>query len=453
MCEKVCEKMGGEWSGRFVMAWSRERGGEIAVAIRESQTLTEAAAEEERRILRGQFSSPRSAKEWEGAKALADGFLKVRQRRLRGQAAAALDGALSVLEVWMDKCRTLAFGPAILAVICSLLVDIAVASSQPTSTSNLNSTSNSSLISPDIRAEDGGEEGGEGGEENEALQRVLNGLRQHVGRFRGEGDLPFLNAQIFITVCATSIQIFLLLRNLAMAAQFLRGMPAFDEKLPPGLTRGVATKYKYYYGLLLLQREQIHEANEAFTFAYSVCPRGTAGRQGQTKTESVFDEFVDMERKIVAALFTARLRLSLAPASVDLLTRHQLHPYLEILAAVAGGRVQAVEDVLAKWSETFYADGTYLALEKTVLIAQVVLIKKTHQWTVRNHYTAAEAASSAHILPLPLLTTVMRFSLDPAMDEEEVMCILANLIRHSLLRGYVAWTQKVLVLSKINPYP
>lgn len=39
------------------------------------------------------------------------------------------------------------------------------------------------------------------------------------------------------------------------------------------------------------------------------------------------------------------------------------------------------------------------------------------------------------------------------MDMDEVECILANLIYRGVIRGYIAHTKRMLVLSKSNAFP
>ena len=40
-----------------------------------------------------------------------------------------------------------------------------------------------------------------------------------------------------------------------------------------------------------------------------------------------------------------------------------------------------------------------------------------------------------------------------SMDEDEIECILANLIFRGFIKGYIAHAKKILVLSKASPFP
>jgi len=55
-------------------------------------------------------------------------------------------------------------------------------------------------------------------------------------------------------------------------------------------------------------------------------------------------------------------------------------------------------------------------------------------------------------LKLDLILHSLSF-LDTPMDVDEVECILANLIFRGYVKGYISHTNRVLVLSKRDPFP
>jgi hypothetical protein len=55
---------------------------------------------------------------------------------------------------------------------------------------------------------------------------------------------------------------------------------------------------------------------------------------------------------------------------------------------------------------------------------------------------------------IPLAVVAKALSLmDIRMDIDEIECILANLIYRGYVRGYIAHTKRVLVLSKRDAFP
>lgn len=59
---------------------------------------------------------------------------------------------------------------------------------------------------------------------------------------------------------------------------------------------------------------------------------------------------------------------------------------------------------------------------------------------------------SKSYIPLDQVVTAFKW-LAIDMDIDEVECILANLIYRGVIRGYIAHTKKMLVLSKSNAFP
>jgi PCI domain len=84
--------------------------------------------------------------------------------------------------------------------------------------------------------------------------------------------------------------------------------------------------------------------------------------------------------------------------------------------------------------------GTYLLLERCKTVCYRSLIKRIH--LLNNKST------------IPLDQVVAAFLwLNIHIDIDEVECILANLIYRGIIRGYIAHTKRMLVLSKSNAFP
>jgi PCI domain len=55
---------------------------------------------------------------------------------------------------------------------------------------------------------------------------------------------------------------------------------------------------------------------------------------------------------------------------------------------------------------------------------------------------------------IPLASFLKALSyLEMSTDYDEIECILANLIYRGYIRGYIAHTKRILVLSKRDPFP
>jgi nuclear mRNA export protein PCID2/THP1 len=87
-----------------------------------------------------------------------------------------------------------------------------------------------------------------------------------------------------------------------------------------------------------------------------------------------------------------------------------------------------------------YRQGTYLLLEKCKTVCYRNLIKRIHSILDKPQ--------------IPLQTIAKTFAwLKINMDLDEIECILASLIYTGFIRGYLAHTRRILVLSKRDPFP
>lgn len=84
-----------------------------------------------------------------------------------------------------------------------------------------------------------------------------------------------------------------------------------------------------------------------------------------------------------------------------------------------------------------------------------MLLEKCKTVCYRNLFKRIHHVTGKTQIPLSLVVNdVFRGYLDmPAMDLDQVECILANLIYRGFVRGYLSHTKRVLVLSKRDPFP
>lgn len=84
--------------------------------------------------------------------------------------------------------------------------------------------------------------------------------------------------------------------------------------------------------------------------------------------------------------------------------------------------------------------GTYLLLEKCKTVCYRNLFKRIHMVLEKPQIALTQVADAFEWLGMPL-------------DLDEIECILANLIYRGYIRGYIAHTKRMLVLSKRDPFP
>lgn len=90
--------------------------------------------------------------------------------------------------------------------------------------------------------------------------------------------------------------------------------------------------------------------------------------------------------------------------------------------------------------------GTYLLLEKLTYAVHRRLLKKCA--------LAYAALMPGRATQLPLLLFQWALAQQGVIkDDDEVQCLVANLIYRKYVKGYIAFKSRVLVLSKVEPFP
>jgi nuclear mRNA export protein PCID2/THP1 len=215
-----------------------------------------------------------------------------------------------------------------------------------------------------------------------------------------------------------------LCKNL-VAAVGSRQFPPFDAF--PAAQR---VTYKYFTGRLAIFDEAYAEADADLSYALAHCPRtATANR-----ARAAF--FLVPVRLLRGALPSPRLLDGCGLADA----------YGPLVDAVRAGDVGGLDALLAARQWDHVRAGTFLLLEKLRPAAARRLLKK-----VAVLHALADPAKAAQ-LPLAKFAAALASQGAPAGDDD-VECLVATLVARRYVKGYVAHTHRVLVLSKVDPFP
>jgi hypothetical protein len=115
--------------------------------------------------------------------------------------------------------------------------------------------------------------------------------------------------------------------------------------------------------------------------------------------------------------------------------------YGDVIHAVRNGNLKLFDESMDKNEAIWIQQGTFLVIERwrTVVLRQ--LIKKV--FLVLN---------GGNRLTITSVQQALAFA-GAEMDEDEVECILANLIAKGLMKGYISHEKRTVVLSKEGPFP
>jgi hypothetical protein len=184
--------------------------------------------------------------------------------------------------------------------------------------------------------------------------------------------------------------------------------------------------YRFYTARLGMFEDQYDEAEADLSYVYLNCPStptGTANR-----------------RRALRYLIPVRLQRGVLP-SMELLAEYDLTGMFgDVVLGLRCGNLQLFNDGLRSNAHAFMRSGTFLLLEKCKVLCYRNLFKRVHTVTGKTQ------------MPLGDLTLTFKW-LGVEVDDDEVECILANLIFHGYVKGYISHSKRILVLSKKDAFP
>lgn len=131
--------------------------------------------------------------------------------------------------------------------------------------------------------------------------------------------------------------------------------------------------------------------------------------------------------------------------SDQVLQRYSLtEEYGDIVESIRNGDITLFEKTMEEKEYELLAAGTYLVVEKLRFLVWRGLIKKVWSVTGKTNRLAVE-----HVR----LGFNLGCSENDEKNDDEVECIVANLISRGLTKGYISHEKRMIVLSKENPFP
>ncbi|KAG6496608.1 enhanced ethylene response protein 5-like [Zingiber officinale] len=187
--------------------------------------------------------------------------------------------------------------------------------------------------------------------------------------------------------------------------------------------------YMYYTGRLEVYNENFTVADQKLTYALMHCsPNKEANK-----------------RMILKYLIPVKLSIGILPKQW-LLEKYNLMEYNEVVKALKTGDLRLLRQALREHEDRFLRSGVYLVLEKLELQVYQRLMKKIYVLQKQKD------PSKAHQLKIETAVKALNW-LGMDMDMDEAECIMAILIFKNLTKGYISHKNKVVVLSKQDPFP
>ena len=187
--------------------------------------------------------------------------------------------------------------------------------------------------------------------------------------------------------------------------------------------------YNFYVGRLAVFEDAYERADQHLTYAFEKC------HAQATKNKRLILQYLIPVRLILGSLPTQKLLLA-----------YDVREFSDIVEAMRRGDARLLNSALDDGEATFIKQGTYLILEKLRMSVYRTLFKKVH--AIHGELEPAKANQ----LALSKFQIALKFC-GADVDVDEVECIVANLIFRKFIKGYISHKNRVVVLSKIDPFP
>ncbi|KAF2017735.1 hypothetical protein BU24DRAFT_420785 [Aaosphaeria arxii CBS 175.79] len=234
------------------------------------------------------------------------------------------------------------------------------------------------------------------------------------------------------------------LKNVSLSKNVVRSIEAQNDlpdfKVYPAAHR---TTYKYYVGVLAFLQEDYTKAESCLTDAWNMC----------------LPDSMKNQELILTYLIPCRL---ITKHNIPTQTLLASYPGLKrifgpLVSCIKSGDLAGFDAALLAGEDTFVKRRIYLTLERGRDIALRNLLRKT--FLAEGFEDLKEGQSELDRIrktriPLSHFVVALRLrSSGQALEDDEVECLLANMIYKGLMKGYISREHSMVVLNKKGAFP
>lgn len=180
--------------------------------------------------------------------------------------------------------------------------------------------------------------------------------------------------------------------------------------------------YCYYAGRLSLYEEKYDIANRLLTQSLSLC----------------HSKHRRNVKRIMKYLIPVRISCGILP-SQQLLTQYHFTMYEMLCESLRRGDIPLFQSVIEDYQEELLRSGLYICIISLETLVYGSFIK---------HVIDSLPPSTTQLKFEHLHFALSKLGLDKS--DEELFCVLSNLIQRKLLKGYIAYSQRTVVYSKVK---
>jgi hypothetical protein len=181
--------------------------------------------------------------------------------------------------------------------------------------------------------------------------------------------------------------------------------------------------YKYYNGRLMMFEDKYENARIFLRMALKNCPTS----------------FVKNRQRILASLIPVEMCLGVFPTEA-VARLYGFGEMVELSFATRRGDLRTFDAIMDNHQISFIKVGIYLVLEQVRTIA------------IRNFFKRVCFVIDSTRVSLETIEVAHKY-LDPSTNLDLIECLLANLIFQGKVKGYMSHQKRMLILSKVEPFP
>jgi hypothetical protein len=191
--------------------------------------------------------------------------------------------------------------------------------------------------------------------------------------------------------------------------------------------------YRYFLGKHLLLKHDYSSAIEHFDYVFTNCLDSNKSGSIKNKQQSLL------------YLVVLKMLYGFTP-KIDLLEKYQLNQLIDLIEPIRLGALKLLMDKIHQYEQFLFDTGLFFLIENFKLI------------TIRNlfrMYVYQIDQQQTDKIPLePTLLLLLNFGFEEEQFTiNELIDILNNMIQKGMIKGYISYKFRTLVVSRKDPFP
>jgi hypothetical protein len=192
--------------------------------------------------------------------------------------------------------------------------------------------------------------------------------------------------------------------------------------------------YRYFLGKHLLLKHDYSAAIDHFDYVFTNC--FDSNKSGSIKNK----------RQSLLYLVVLKLLHGVTP-NMDILEKYELNELIDLIKPIRAGSLKLFMEKIHEYEQFLFDTGLFFLIENLKLVALRNLFR-TYVYQIDQQQT----------IRLPLETTLLGllnfgFDQENSFTVNELIDILNTMIQRGMIKGYISYTVRTLLISKKDPFP